>query len=600
MTLVGFDFGTTNSLLSVVRGGRVTTFLEDGLPIPSVVCYEGQRVIVGRDARLRLEGAGLGVKGNTVRSPKTLLDRGSVHVDGVERRPVDIVADVVRHVVQTARSGPLGRDLGQVGDAVVTIPVTMEGRRRAALRDAFRLAGVRIQQFIHEPLAALYGHLRSLGSAEELTRQYDRQLMLVVDWGGGTLDVTLCRLVNGTLFQIANDGSDLVGGDLFDEAVRNEVLDRATRRSRMDDSAVNPDARIRLQHKCEEAKIALSTKDRVKIYVPSFSRIDQGDGLDETLTRDELQAIVAPLLDQGFRRIACLLERAGVSPAQISMCLAVGGMANMPAIRMRLHEWFGVQRVHVSQRTASLISEGAAWIAHDGTPLCLAKDIEVVLARNTRLAFIRAGTTMPVEGEVRSAEQLQLYCVDPRDGHAKIQLESPVTPGQGAITGDPRIPLCTIEVKVDTKAKPFHERLLLQLAIDDDLILRANAVSLNQRDMAESHVHDLEFSVRIPGAPAAVTTKAGDGHDGLPRGVLHQAGDVALRSNIADREDKGLVPGELLYSYDREYFDRRMNPPEVQDIERLYYAPCSICGRPSNHPDCHCGATLNSASQPRR
>ena len=97
MAVVGFDFGTTNSLISIVQGGRVISFNdEQGLPMPSVVCYEGSKTIVGREARERLSKAGLGVQGNVVRSPKTLLGRESVFVGGVERSPVDIVRDVVR------------------------------------------------------------------------------------------------------------------------------------------------------------------------------------------------------------------------------------------------------------------------------------------------------------------------------------------------------------------------------------------------------------------------------------------------------------------------------------------------------------------------
>jgi len=88
------------------------------------------------------------------------LGRNGVFVDGVERSPAEMVADVVRHVVDLAKKSSRGRDLKQMTGAVVTIPVDMEGHRRRALRDAFRLAGVSIVQYVHEPLAALYGLFR--------------------------------------------------------------------------------------------------------------------------------------------------------------------------------------------------------------------------------------------------------------------------------------------------------------------------------------------------------------------------------------------------------------------------------------------------------
>ena len=135
MAVVGFDFGTTNSLISLVRGGRTINFLdEDQRPIPSVVCYEGAQTIAGREARERLARAGLGIHGNIIRSPKMYLGRDSVFVDGTERPPVQIVADVVQHVRQTALRR---RDLDTVSGAVVTIPVDMQGYQRRALRDAF-------------------------------------------------------------------------------------------------------------------------------------------------------------------------------------------------------------------------------------------------------------------------------------------------------------------------------------------------------------------------------------------------------------------------------------------------------------------------------
>lgn len=191
MNVIGFDFGTTNSLISIVRGNRTINFLDDEQrPIPSVVCYEGGQTILGREAKERLAQAGLGVQGNIVRSPKMYLGRDSVFVEGTERIPVEIVADLVRHVLQRARSRD--REVGDISCAVVTIPVDMEGYRRQALRNAFRLAGLRIVQFVHEPLAALYGLFRTQDISTML-RRYDRKLILVFDWGGGTLDLTLCR-----------------------------------------------------------------------------------------------------------------------------------------------------------------------------------------------------------------------------------------------------------------------------------------------------------------------------------------------------------------------------------------------------------------------
>lgn len=594
MKVVGFDFGTTNSLISSIQGERAINYLDDeGLPIPSVVCYEGSSTIVGREAKERLAEAGLGIKGNVIRSPKFLLGQESVFVEGVEKNPVDIVSDVVSFVAKLAQEGRRGRDLGSVDRAVVTIPVDMEGHKRAALRDAFRSAGISIVQFVHEPLAALYGFFRAQSDLAQTLRQYDRKLILVFDWGGGTLDLTLCRLADGMLVQVRNDGTDEVGGDAFDELLRNEMVKRVMEARGYDDTVEHyPDALSRLLHRCERAKIDLSSREKVELYVNSFFRGVDDDDLDYTLTREVIEEIVSPLLDKGLNRIKKLLDSADVSAAQVAACIATGGMANMPAIKSRLHEWFGAQRVHVSDRSGTLIAEGAAWIAHDQVQLHLAKNVELLLTRNSYMTLVPSGTAMPTEGEVMK-DEFHLYCADPRDGHAKFQIEAPIRAGKKVLPNETRNPLSTLVVPVDAKAKPFRERLEIEVKIDDNLILHAAARALNMKAMDEAEVHNLEFGLLFP-SQRSRSFDPTDLEVFETEDSASEPGSLVMRSNVSRVADDRFVPGELLYTYKRGYFDRRLDPPEVQVEEKLYYDPCSICGRASNDPLCKCGSLLPS------
>ena len=592
MAIVGFDFGTTNSLISVVQGDRVISFNdEQGLPIPSVVSYEGSKTVVGRPARERMSKAGLGVQGSLVRSPKTLLGKERVYVGGKERSPVDIVRDVVGFVRSEAMRTRTVKNL-KADQAVVTIPVNMDGRRRSLLRDAFRSAGISIVQFVHEPLAALYGYLRSQEDLRATIRKFDRKLVLVFDWGGGTLDLTLCRIVDGMLVQVGNDGTDDVGGDLFDEEIRNEVEKRVREKMKKNGNVeVHEEARTRLMHECEKAKIDLSARGNANIFVQTFFHELDDPALDLTLSRDDLEGIVAKLVSKGISRIQHLLAREGYSSTSVSLCLATGGIVNMPLVKARLHELFGPQRVHVSARSASLISEGAAWVAHDKARLHLAKNVELTLARDSYMPLLTAGLEMPIEGEIRK-DSFTVYCVDPTDGHGKFQLVSPHRAGPKVMPDDKRRTLTNLVVSVDKKAAPFQERLQLDVAIDDNLVLVAKARSLNMRGLDESEVHDLEFALHFPSSGGGWKVNSempGSNEDAAKR----EPGDLVMRSNIASRKDKLLIPGEVLFKF--EQYDRRLNTAsQLQEVEYVYYKPCSYCGRASNDPLCQCSTSSAS------
>ncbi len=592
--VLGFDFGTTNSLASVVIGDKVITFLDNEQPIPSVVSFEGGKVEVGRKAHEKLTSAGLGIQGSTVRSPKTLLGRDELIIDGVHRDPVQMVEYVLNHVRRFVLQTQVGRDL-KIDRVVATIPVNMEGRRRALLRQAFRQAGMSVEQFVHEPLAALYGYLRSSESSNDLVKRYNGKLLLVFDWGGGTLDLTLCRVLDGMLVQIANDGTDDVGGDMFDEELRNEVERRSRSSLRLDDSVeVLPEARKRLLHECEKAKIRLSDRSTWNVYVDPFYQSEEQSDLQVNLSRDDLQDIVSHLVRKGMARIERLLEREGYSTASVELCLATVGMVNMPLVKSRLDELFGPGRVHVSGRSACAIAEGAAWVAYDKARLHLAKNVELTLARNSYLPLLKAGLELPLEREQRR-ERFSLYCSDPSDGFGKFSLVSPHRPGPRVMKDDKRRALCHMVLKVDAKAQPFRERLELDISINEDLVLKAEAWSLNQKGRVEEDVHDLEFALAIPGTNgewnrAGLLGSSGDAV------AASEPGNLVMRSNLTDREDFALVPGEVLYRTNPGYFDRRNNPPQIQDEERLYYEPCAFCKRPSNDPLCRCATSEASRS----
>lgn len=584
MTVVGFDFGTTNSLVSVVDNERVYDLVDDaGQPEPSIVKYEGVRKVVGREAKEALDAVGLGVHGDFVKSPKTFLGDESVTVGGVERSPVDITEDVIQHVQQRALQSP--RNVGYlttITDAVATIPVDMNGHRRRALRDAYARAGIRVVQFVHEPFAALYGHFRPHINTD-FVRRYDRKNILVVDWGGGTLDLTLCRLEDGRVVQLQNSGTAELGGDVFDDTLRNWVLTQAANEL----GHIDSDRRRQVRNKCEQLKINLSSEESATLYLRNFDP-ESGAPLTYQMTRDELETMAKPLIDQAMDHVESLLEAAHISDSQVALCLVTGGMSRMPAIAAHLREFFGAHRVETSQNSATLIAQGAAWIAYDRQQLELAKDVEVQLARGSYHRIVRAGTAVPFEGQALADDSFELFCSDPRDGHAKFQFCTPRRPGGDANRSDPRDEIGNLSLDVDKNARPFIERLTLRTTVDSDGVLQATAMSELRKHPETISLHDLEFGISL--GTVKSTEKRVEPMPSTAVAEPHEVGDLVARANITAKRDDSLVPGELLYTYNSTYFSRAKNPPQVQDDERLYYQPCAICKRQSNDPLCHCGS----------
>lgn len=572
---VGFDFGTTNSVMSMIVGDRCISLLDNNMPHPSVVCYQGNQTIVGRRAKDRLGTADVGVIGNIVKSPKTMLGQNKVFVDGHSYSPKTVVRDVVSHVrADACRQMPEEK----FDRAVVTIPVDMNGERRRELREACRMAGLGVVQFVHEPLAALYGHLRCQKNFESELRRLNRELILVFDWGGGTLDLTLCRIVGGMLVQIMNDGCSDVGGDIIDDLLVNEIERlELEQRGILAEVGRQVGAKPRLRSAAETAKVQLSGKDVHTILVTDYFTSEAGDpDIAFRLRREQLEQCVETKVNQGIRRIHDLLDKARIDPASIQLCLATGGMVNMPLIQMRLNEIFGPQRVCVSDRGNTIISEGAAWIAHDEARLSLAKNVEVLVSRQAYFPVVKASTPMPREGQVQR-QQLSMYCVDPRDGIANFQICAPKRTGRHVQVNDERDVLSVLSVGVDSGAQPLRERILLDVAIDQDLVLKVGVRSSVAQCSDDVEIHSLEFGLALP--------NVGKDDEGLldeekETTTLRKTvkGSITLRSNVSNmNSDFTLVPGELMRQIDPYYFDLRRSPPAIQDYEKLYYQPCSYC-----------------------
>lgn len=169
----------------------------------------------------------------------------------------------------------------------------------------------------------------------------------------------------------------------------------------------------------------------------------------------------------------------------------------MPAIRSGLREIFGVSRLRLVDNATTIISEGAAWIAHDNVGLQLAKPIELLHADDGYVEVIPTGTDLPVDGKAIQ-QNIDMYCVDPTDGFAKFLFARPRWTGRDSYS-DKRVPYTHLSLPVDQGSRPLFERLQVQVSIDHNLIANISASSLMKRQIRRAAIHDLEFGLSVEG-----------------------------------------------------------------------------------------------------
>jgi hypothetical protein len=300
------------------------------------------------------------------------------------------------------------------------------------------------------------------------------------------------------------------------------------------------------------------------------------------VSRDDLIAINENLVIKGFENIDRLLASAGYDQRSLAFCLATGGMCRIPFVQQRLREKFGFDRVEAPEHAEWLIADGAAWIAHDGLPLELAKPFELYHADNTYVPILYEKRKLPVENTQEPPVSLQVYCVDSRDGFAKLQFARPTWPGRMS-PSDPRQIYTTLTLQVDPNSPPFVERIVLEVSIDHNLVVRVRARSEEDDKVAE--IHDLEFGLHLgPSSSAGPSDGLGDGQAGSgpsPSNASH-AGAVRIRSNVVlHSHERGgyhrwdLVPGEIVEKYSPRYLPIVLSARQLG--EKMYYVSCALC-----------------------
>lgn len=365
--IVGIDLGTTNSLVAAfVDNKPIVLGSEDEQITPSVVRYEDERVVVGRDARDRA----VEFPKQTITSIKRLMGRSladaqddaaylsydiaegqnntarAVLPSGKAVSPQEVSAEILKALRDKASSA-LGRE---VSKAVVTVPAYFDDAQRQATRDAGRLAGLDVVRIVNEPTTAALAY--GLGTGKET----EAKTVAIYDLGGGTFDISILRLTPAaqegqtSFFQvIATAGDTRLGGDDIDQRLVRLFLDEIRETLGLDASvadldAFGPETRRALIGFAESVKMKLSTEDNASIRID----LGQGRAYERTVSRDELETLMTPWVDRTITACERALASAKRAPGggdslAIDSVILVGGSTRVPLVRRRVAEFFGLE-----------------------------------------------------------------------------------------------------------------------------------------------------------------------------------------------------------------------------------------------------------------
>jgi molecular chaperone DnaK len=410
-TIIGIDLGTTNSCVAVVEGGEpvVISNSEGKRTTPSVVGFTDKDRKIGDPAKRqavtnpkktiysikRFIGKDFSVCKDEVKRVPYAVEKSGNNVPGVRiddrlYSPQEISAMILQKMKKTAEDY-LGYEVNR---AVITVPAYFGDAERTATIEAGEIAGLKVERIINEPTAAALAY--------GLDKKNTDAKILVFDCGGGTHDVSVLEIGDGVFEVKSTDGDTHLGGDDFDNAIINWMVEEFKSENNMDLSK-DPMALQRLKEAAEKAKIELSSTSQSEINLPY---ITAQDGLPlhfvKQLTRAKFDQLTASLVE---RTIACAksaLKSAGLKPSDIDEVILVGGSTRIPSVQEALEKFIG-KKPNKSVNPDEVVALGASIqgavltggitdvLLLDVTPLSLG--IETMGSVMTKL--IEANTTIP-------------------------------------------------------------------------------------------------------------------------------------------------------------------------------------------------------------
>ena len=326
--IIGIDLGTTNSCVAVMEGGKPTVIAntEGVRTTPSIVAFTktGERLVGEPAKRQAVTNAD-----RTISSIKRHMGTDyKVDIDGKKYTPQEISAMILQKLKADAESY-LGE---KVTEAVITVPAYFNDAQRQATKDAGKIAGLDVKRIINEPTAAALAY--GLDNEKE-------QKIMVYDLGGGTFDVSIIEIGDGVIEVLATNGDTHLGGDDFDNRVTQWMIDEFKKTEGVDLSG-DKMALQRLKEAAEKAKKELSSATTTNINLPFITATAEGPKhLDMNLTRAKFDELTSDLIERTAIPVQNALRDAGLTAAELSKVLLVGGSTRMLSAQEKVKQLTG-------------------------------------------------------------------------------------------------------------------------------------------------------------------------------------------------------------------------------------------------------------------
>ena len=326
--IIGIDLGTTNSCAAVMEGGeaKVITNPEGNRTTPSVVAFKNGERIVGDAAKRQIV-----TNKDTVYSIKRLMGTNEkVTMEGKQYTPQEISAMILSYIKSYAEAY-----LGEpVTEAVITVPAYFNDAQRQATKDAGRIAGLDVKRIINEPTASALAYGLDKDTSKE-------QKVLVYDLGGGTFDVSILDIADGTFEVLSTAGDTHLGGDDFDNKIIDWLAANFKRENNIDLKA-DKMALQRLKEAAEKAKKDLSGMVQTQISLPFISAGASGPlHLEATLTRAAFDEMTKDLVERTMVPVRTALRDAKLSASDLDQVMLVGGSTRIPAVQEAVRRELG-------------------------------------------------------------------------------------------------------------------------------------------------------------------------------------------------------------------------------------------------------------------